>query len=92
MSGTSILNNQNKIHDLNNKEPNTNNQNKICGHIKSYHISIYDKYNLENYIKEKIIKLSNKYQGIKFCITVNIINHFSFIAFKLSPRKICATT
>ena len=54
MSGTSILNNQNKIHDLNNKEPNTNNQNKISGHIKSYHISIYDKYNLEIILKKKL--------------------------------------
>ena len=92
-------NNQNKISDLNNKVSDTNNQNKISDHIKSYHIPIYDEYNLEtclynnkNYIKEKIIKLSNKYQGIKFCITVNIISYFSFIVFKLSSRKICATT
>ena len=38
-----------------------------------------------------IIKLLNKYQKIKFCISINIISHISFNVFKLISQKIHVT-
>ena len=73
--------------------------NNIDYKIKAYNLFVYMIMILKHayvvmivLLRKKVIKYSEKYNGIKFCIKVNIISHFSLSSFQIKSDKIHATT